>query len=57
MENKMQENKIKEMRDMIWVRIRDSERDNYAKKPNGLHDKEMVDKIQKIIESEVNKCL
>ena len=43
--------------DNIKRRILNLERENYAKKPEGLKDREMVERIKKIIEQEVGKCL
>lgn len=42
-------------RDRIRKRVIHLERENYAKKPDGLKDKEMVERIKKIIEQEVGK--
>ncbi len=46
---------VQEMRDNIRKRVLKLERANYAQKPDGLKDKEMIDRIKKIIESEVGK--
>ena len=50
------ENKI-QMKKNITLRIKKLEKDNYDLKPDGLRDKDMVDRIKKIIEQEVDKCL
>ena len=42
-------------RDNIRKRVVHLERLNYAQKPDGLKDREMVDRIKKIIEQEVGK--
>lgn len=42
-------------RDNIRKRVVRLERLNYAQKPDGLKDREMVDRIKKIIEQEVGK--
>lgn len=57
MENNNTANTQKEMRKNILVRIKKLEISNYAQKPDGLKDREMVERIKKIIEQEVDKCL
>ena len=57
MENDVQKSEALEMRKRILIRIRDLESANYALKPDGLSDREVIDKIKKIIEQEVDKCL
>lgn len=57
MENEIQKPDSQQMRKNILVRIRKLEKSNYAQKPDGLRDKEMVERIKKIIEQEVDKCL
>lgn len=44
-----------EIRDNIKRRVIKLERQNYALKPEGLKDREMIERIRKIIESEVGK--
>lgn len=44
-----------EPRENIRKRVLKLERLNYALKPEGLKDREMVDRIKKIIEQEVGK--
>lgn len=44
-----------EPRDNIRKRVLKLERANFALKPDGLKDREMVDRIKKIIEQEVGK--
>ena len=46
-----------EIRENIKKRVLKLERTNYAQKPDGLKDKEMIEKIKKIIESEVGRWL
>lgn len=57
MENETQKNDVSQMRTNILIRIRNLERSNYAQKPDGLSDREMIERIKKIIEQEVDKCL
>lgn len=57
MENETQKNDASQMRKNILIRIRNLESSNYALKPDGLSDREMVERIKKIIEQEVDKCL
>ncbi len=57
MENETQKNDVSQMRNNILIRIRKLERSNYALKPDGLSDREMIERIKKIIEQEVDKCL
>lgn len=57
MENEILKPDSQQMRKNILVRIRKLEKSNYAQKPDGLRDKEMVERIKKIIEQEVDKCL
>lgn len=57
MENDAQKSDALQMRKTILIRIRDLESSNYALKPDGLSDREVIDKIKKIIEQEVDKCL
>lgn len=42
-------------RDNIRRRVLKLERDNLAQKPDGLKDREMVERIKKIIEHEVDR--
>lgn len=42
-------------RDNIRKRVLRLERANFAQKPDGLKDREMVERIKKIIEQEVDK--
>ena len=57
MENDAQNNDALQMRKYILIRIRNLESQNYALKPDGLSDREMIERIKKIIEQEVDKCL
>ena len=57
MENETQKNDVPQMRKNILIRIRNLESSNYALKPDGLSDREMIERIKKIIEQEVGKCL
>ena len=57
MENDAQKNDELQMRKNILIRIRNLESQNYALKPDGLSDREMIERIKKIIEQEVDKCL
>ena len=57
MENETQKNDVPQMRKNILKRIRKLESSNYALKPDGLSDREMIERIKKIIEQEVDKCL
>ena len=57
MENDVQKSDALQMRKTILIRIRDLESSNYALKPDGLSDREVIDRIKKIIEQEVDKCL
>lgn len=57
MENETQKNDVSQMRKNILIRIKNLERSNYAQKPDGLSDMEMIERIKKIIEQEVDKCL
>ena len=57
MENDAQNNDALQMRKNILIRIRNLESQNYALKPDGLSDREMIERIKKIIEQEVDKCL
>lgn len=57
MENETQKNDVPQMRKNILIRIRNLESSNYALKPDGLSDREMIERIKKIIEQEVDKCL
>lgn len=57
MENETQKNDVSQMRTNILIRIRNLERSNYAQKPDELSDREMIERIKKIIEQEVDKCL
>lgn len=43
------------IRENIQKRVLRLEKANYAQKPEGLKDKDMVERIKKIIESEVGK--
>lgn len=57
MENNVTNTK-QEIRDKIKKRILSIERSNYAQKPDGgKTDREMIDLIKKIIETEVKKWL
>lgn len=55
MENRNESKSQQEIRENIRKRILKIEKVNYAQKPDGLKDREMVEKIKKIIESEVGK--
>ena len=57
MENDAQNNDALQMRKNILIRIRNLESQNYALKPDGLSDREMIERIKKIIEQEVDNCL
>lgn len=54
---RLKKNDVSQMRTNILIRIRNLERSNYAQKPDGLSDREMIERIKKIIEQEVDKCL
>ena len=47
--------KEKELRDAIRKQVIRLEKQNYAMQPDGLSEKEMIERIKKIIEQEVNK--
>lgn len=57
MGNEEQTNQVveNEPRENIRKRILKLERSNFAIKPDGLKDREMVERIKKIIEQEVGK--
>lgn len=57
MENETPKDEVAQMRKNILIRIRNQESANYALKPEGASDREMVERIKKIIEQEVDKCL
>lgn len=57
MENETQKNDVPQMRKNILIEISKLEISNYALKPDGLSDREMIERIKKIIEQEVDKCL
>lgn len=57
MENENNKSDSQQMQKNILKRIKKLEIDNYTQKPDGLSDKEMVGRIKKIIEQEVDRCL